>query len=94
MSGPVADGEPVLFVVTRFARFSDEKVVEVVTAFAIGDHAVTSKHAILPDSDEPQRDVRTLGWLRPEAEGIRWCRGHGEEKAAALLAAVALERSR
>ena len=65
-----------------------------VRAFAIGDHAVTRKHSVLPESDEPQWEVRTIGYLRPDSEGTRWCRGWKGKAAKALLAQVALENSR
>lgn len=85
----VRDGLRVSFVVTHFGERPDE----IVRAFAIGDHAVIGKHAIMAEVDEAQHDVRTLGWLRPENEGVWWCRGWGKKREGALLAALALARS-
>ena len=97
-TGTVLDGTRVTFL--RIA-FTENIVAETrnvvrtpVRAFAIGDQAVVGKNAIMADPDEPQRDVHVLGWLKPESEGTRWCRGWSERSVKALLAAAALEQSR
>jgi len=88
----VRDGTRVLFLVTTDFRTPPTRVA--VRAFAIGDHAVMRKRAMMPEGDEPLWDVQTCGYLRPGFEGVRWCRGWKGKSAKALLAQVALENSR
>jgi len=95
MNGTVRDGTRVLFLVVNFSsKHHDEYERNLVRGFAIGGYAVTRKRAIMPEGDEPPFDVRTLGYLRPGFEGVRWCRGWKGKAARALLAQVALENSR
>lgn len=92
-TGTVRDGARVTFLLFEFGD-QGRVVRKPVRAFAIGDQAVVGKRAVLPDPNEPQRDVHVLGWLRPEAEGTRWCRGWSAHGMKALLATAALENSR
>lgn len=88
----VRDGARVTILVTTDFRTPPTRTP--VRAFAIGDQAVTRKRVMLPEDDEPKWDVQTIGYLRPDGEHTRWCRGWKGKSARALLALVALENSR
>lgn len=92
----VSDGTRVLFLVSDFGvgRLGNQAIFHPVRAFAIGDHAVVRSRTVLPEGDEPPYDAKTIGWLRPGLEGVRWCRGWKGKSALALLAQLALENSR
>jgi hypothetical protein len=92
----VRDGTRVTIVVSDFGGgiLGTGEIKRPVRAFAIGDRAVVGERALMAEEGEPQRDVRELGWLRPDTENIRWCRGWKGKAAKALLAQLALENSR
>ena len=92
----VRDGTRVTILLSDFGggTLGTHAIKRPVRAFAIGDRAVVSERALMAEYDEPQRDVRQLGWLSPDSENIRWCRGWKGRAAKALRALAALENSR
>ncbi len=92
----VRDGTRVTFLMSDFGggTLGWQAILRPVRAFAIGDQAVISERALMAEEDEPQRDVRQLGWLDRDSEGVRWCRGWKGKAAKALLALAALDNSR
>lgn len=92
----IRDGARVTILVSDFGggTLGVPPIRRPVRAFAIGDRAVISEHALMPEADEPQRNVRQLGWLSSDSENVRWCRGWKGKSARALLALAALENCR
>jgi hypothetical protein len=90
----VRDGTRVTFLVTNFSAMTGTPYYEAVRAFAIGDHAVVRKRALMPEDHEPEWEVETIGWLRAKTENTRWCRGWKGRAAKALCALATLENSR
>lgn len=92
----IRDGMRVTILVSDFGHgtLGNQAIWQPVRAFAIGDHAVVRARSFFPDGDDPPFDVKQLGWLRSNLEGVRWCRGWKGKSVRALLAQLALETSR